>query len=497
LDRHATGVYWIVAVIVFGGLAYAFCLDAYVHLPVRDLWQHLAALRALIADPVHPDSPFIPGSGVSRHFHPYWFAVAMIARTMGWSEWSAIHFAAWLCMAVLAIGIYLFGRAYYRSNWGPLALMSAMLLGWTAPFGHTGLHSIPSLFEAAAYPATLLIGLSFILWWLTIRAFERVALSLAVTPLVAFMFATHQLGAGIALIGSGAILTFWPAVDLRKRAFIGLAILAGLAISAAWPLFNPFRAVLAAGNPHWVGPPDFYSPKLLLMCLLPSAIGFLGLLRPVVPETRRVFLSAFAVYLAAFLCGLAGIMVASRFLMPTILLLHLGVGSLIIRVFRGEIARTLRSRIVVAAIAWGCVLTHVSAVAFTYVKEAPRARAIGNIANHAAVLTADIPDDEPIAAYDVSVWPVVASGQKAMSVPWPEPFIPDLDERQRVSDLLFEPSLTRAQRLSLARRYGVRTLIVDQRFAVRRHPNFLRLVVLLQQSRSVRRRGPLWRFNLE
>ena len=122
---------------------------------------------------------------------------------------------------------------------------------------------------------------------------------------------------------------------------------------------------------------------------------------------------------------------------------------------------------------------------------------MGNIYDHARALTADIPDEEPIAAYDVTVWPIVAGGQKAMSVPWPEPFIPDLEERQRVANLLFEPTLSRTQRIALARRYGVKTLIIDQRFALRRRPNFLRLVILMNESRRFRRLGPLWRFDLE
>ena len=122
---------------------------------------------------------------------------------------------------------------------------------------------------------------------------------------------------------------------------------------------------------------------------------------------------------------------------------------------------------------------------------------MGNIYDHARGLTADIPDQEPIAAYDVAVWPVVAGGQRAMSVPWPEPFIADLDERQRAAELLFEPSLTRSERIALARRYGVNTLIIDQRFALRRKRNFLRLVILMNEARRFRRLGPLWRFDLE
>ena len=125
-------IYWTAAIFIFGRLAFAFSSQTYLHLPVRDLWQHLAALRALMLDPVHPDSPFLPGSGVSRHFHPYWLGMATLARPPR-LEWDAIHLGAYFSLAVLAVGIYAFGRSYYRSSWGPVALLSAMLLAWLVP----------------------------------------------------------------------------------------------------------------------------------------------------------------------------------------------------------------------------------------------------------------------------------------------------------------------------------------------------------------------------
>lgn len=495
--QSALTLYWVISIAVFGALALAFSSDIFLHAPNRDIWQHLAALRALIENPTHPPSPFVPGEGVSRHFHPYWFLLAVVARALRWTEWDAMHLGAFVSLSVLATGIFAFGRAYYRSDWGPLALMGALLLGWLFPFGHTGLHSLPSLFEGAAYPATLLIGLSLILWAVAIASLSRPRLWLAIIPLVAFMFATHQLGAGIGLVGAFAIVAFWPGSSLRGRVLVGVSILLGLALASAWPLFNPFRAVLAAGNPQWRGPPDFYNPALILMSLTPAVFGILGLVRPLVPGSRWVFLSALAFYVGAFLLGIAGVMIGARFLMPTILVLHIGMGALIIRIFRGEILKSSRGRIAFAALAWLCVVTHFSAFARAYWRETPSARMVGNIYDRARALTADIPDDEPIAAYDVAVWPIVADGQKAMSVPWPEPFIQDLSERQAAVELLFDPALTRSQRISLAQRYGVRSLFIDERFALLRKPSPRRLAVLMRDSQSFRRSGPLWRFDLE
>ena len=162
-------------------------------------------------------------------------------------------------------------------------------------------------------------------------------------------------GRGIGLVGAGAILAFGWCPSGSESSSGSHSV--GLVLSSAWPLFNPFRAVLAAGNPQWQGPPNLHSPRLLAISIFPSIFGIFGLIRPVVPQTRWVFLAAFSLYLAAFLLGFFGVMVASRFLMPLILVLHIGLGSMIIRLFRGEIVKSPRSRMAVAAFAWLCIAT--------------------------------------------------------------------------------------------------------------------------------------------
>ena len=59
-------------------------------------------------------------------------------------------------------------------------------------------------------------------------------------------------------------------------------------------------------------------------------------------------------------------------------------------------------------------------------------------------LTSDIPDDEQVAAFGLTAWPVVAAGQRVLSVPWPEPGITDLAERQEMTDALFDTALSPA-----------------------------------------------------
>src|SRR5687768_13130123 len=179
--------FWAVGLLVYGLAAWRFSGGHFLDQTSRDLWQHLATLRALIADPFHPANPFVATAEGSRHFHPYWVSIALVARAVGWDAWQAIAFAGFVSAGTLLAGIHTFGRAFYRSAWGPLALLAAMAFGWMLPVSHTGYHSLGTLIEGIAYPAALLIGLSLLLWGLVIRGLERPVRIWPIVPLAAFM----------------------------------------------------------------------------------------------------------------------------------------------------------------------------------------------------------------------------------------------------------------------------------------------------------------------
>lgn len=106
-------------------------------------------------------------------------------------------------------------------------------------------------------------------------------------------------------------------------------------------------------------------------------------------------------------------------------------------------------------------------------------------------LTDDIPDDEQVAAHPKTVWPVIATGQRALSIPWPEPLIDDLAMRQAATAALFSADLSAADRIALARRHGVRSLIVPPADL---HPDAL--AALQDQAVSSQASGTLNRFDL-
>ena len=493
---NPTLIFWLFGLIAYGGAATEFATGHFVNQVPRDLWQHLAALKALIADPVHPLNPFVPTAEVSRHFHPYWVGVSFIARALGWNEWQALAFAGFLSAGVLLAGIQAFARTFYRDPWGPVALLAAMTLGWILPVSHTGYHSPGTLIEGIGYPAALLIGLSFLLWAAVMRALEQPRWNIAIALLAALMFATHPLGAGIGFIVASCFIALWPDTSLRNRVAAAGAIGIGLVISTVWPLFNPFETIRETGNASWEGGAFFYAPLPLITAFVPQALGIAGLRHEQFGRRSGPVLVALIVFIGLFALGLSGIMIAMRFLMPAVLMLHIGLGALLLVTARNWPDYSDRQRLSRFAIAVFCLTAFVS-ISFLYLKkETEEYRAAGSAYDAAQRLTSDIPDMQPIAAWDVDVWPVVATGQRALSVPWPEPGIRDLAERQRLNHALFDPALTRDQRVSLAKQLGVRTLILDRGGPLLRPIPPEVITALSSQAVHTKQAGPFLRFDL-
>lgn len=495
--RNPTAIFWFSALIILGGCALNAALGHWANQANRDLFQHASALRALIANLSDPANPFVVSDEGSRHFHPYWVMMAALAKTFGWTVWQTLAVASFLSMAVLAGGIFVFAREYYRSAWGPLALLLCALLGWTMPISHTGFLNVPTLVEGASYPAPLVAGFSFFLWALVIRTMRDVRNALMIVPLVAFMFATHQLGAGLALIVGTSLFLLWPEGSVRSRCAVAIAFAAGLLVSAAWPYQDPFVVVLKAGNPTWENGVEWFTPKYLIGLWIPSAIGFVGLLRPVVPGTGRPLLIVLPILLLGFASGAVGFMTGTRFAPTAILLLQIGMGAILVKFLESPASHSDRFKKVLAGAAFGTVGFQVVAMSLIYwPKEYRDERRFGSVYEESKALTASIPDDQQIAAYDVAALPIAATGQKVLSIPWPEPMISDLAQRQAMTERLFDPRITREQRVAAAKAAGVRTLILDVRFGHKRNWEYWETYRFNQQAMRTTTAGPMRRYDL-
>ena len=320
-----------------------------------------------------------------------------------------------------------------------------------------------------------------------------------IVPLTALLVSIHQLGALLAAVVAVPLALAWPGRFKVRISLLG-AMIAGVALSTLWIYFNPIEAVILAGNPTWKHGVSFYSVKLLAGIFVPSVVGIIGLLRSRYGGPGKPLLIAFVLSLAAFVSGSFGILIATRFAPLTVMLLQIGFASQLVPFLENpadysDSYKRWTGLGVYAVLLFETVVTGVS----MFPEQARWERKFGNAMAEAAALTANIPDSQQVAAYDAAAYPVAATGQKVLSVPWPEPFISDLAARQQKVEQLFDWRLSRQQRVALAKKYGVRTLILDDRFGPLDEPREWKaqqLRVFLSQSVGTWHAGPMWRFDL-
>jgi hypothetical protein len=455
-----TYVFIVAAVLLLGSFAWSSSNNMIMQPSLRDIWQHAATLRALISNLADPSNPFVVSDEGTRHFHLFWVGWAAVARNFGLSEWDVLELAAYFSMTLFGTGIFLFARAYHPSPWAPFVLLLTTLFGWTVSIQHTGFHSPSTLLYSAAYPATAMIGLSFILWAVTIRCLENLKFIVVLVPIVAIMFTTHQLGAVIGFVGAGCFILCWPRGTHKSRLIAILATVFGLGISMLWHYHNPLLIALRSGNLTWPGSSYFYEWPYLWAALIPSMVGVLGLQGP----RSRPLALALILFICLYLIGLTGIKIAGRFLMPITLVLQVGLASYLLHIFEDPRKQRERTKLIIGMASVTLVLLHGVNFAKRVAVELEQRRSGANIFAAVSELTYDISDSEQVAASSGAAWPAVASGQRVLSIPWPEPAIHDLAQRQEATRLLFDPTLSRQERVDIARKYGVRTLIVDRRF---------------------------------
>ena len=433
------------------------------HLPLSrpndDLWQHLAAIQALIDNPLHPSNPFLMSDQPSRLFGPLWVAAALVCRAFQLSAQTGFVIGAALGIASLMAGAWLLGTVRANGPAGAFALLGTMLGGWLTPPYFTGYHNILTLLASGGYPAIVSVGASLMLWGLSLRWVRNMErsrqLRVAILATVALGFATHPLGMAVGIAGGILVAAVEPDCDCAGRVSLMLLIGAGVLLATAWPWFNPLQVAGSASSTEWEVGIDFYNPWWIAATLFPAVIGFAGLLdRP-----SRPFLILLLLCLGGYTLGITTRFVAGHRLLPwCALILHIGLASLVLRWLRS----TRRPAIVAQAFMLGVVVVQTVYVNQRLGEYDRSFRRDGSLLAAARALTAKTAGR--FAGYPTAAFPIAALGIRPLVTPFAEPLVPDMRDRQRRSDNLFDPSLSRPARLEAARREGVRHLMIDRRF---------------------------------
>ncbi|NUP23482.1 MAG: hypothetical protein HOZ81_46990 [Streptomyces sp.] len=247
----------------FGFLFYLVILLAYWAVPLCcDAGQHAAVVERLAADLFHPRHPMadLPGAG-SPYYSPYAVAQGAFARLTGLGGWEVVRLAGPLNLLVLLTGIGRLVRVLTPRPWAPVLALGAMTLLWgTERAWWSGYLSLMSMTGNLGYPSAFAIGLTFWAWaWTGARA-RGEGLVRYVGPsglpgfagyaglgaLYGLILLIHPITAAAAVLGAVAFVTGWQrgwsgAVVVRW----GLAACTAVLVAAWWPYFDVFAL---AGN---------------------------------------------------------------------------------------------------------------------------------------------------------------------------------------------------------------------------------------------------------
>ena len=385
----------------------------------------------------------------------------------------------------MAAGIYVFGRAFFPTPWGPAALLATTAFGAWMPFPHTGGHSPAALLEGTGYPAVTAYGIALLLWGWGIRVLDGErsrALDAALVAIIALLVPQHQMGAGIALIGLTAFGVAWPST-LQKRFYLGCLTTAGLILAAFWPYFDPYAILMTANRPEWNTGMDFYSTEVLAMLFLPIIVGLYWLPQPLKKGAHLPIFLAGCGYLGLYGLGALGSPVAHRMILPVVLLLEILLAVGLIRSLSTGMTRWNVGTIGF----WAGVSIGLLIMSAMMLEETGRKH---NYLKHAEQLVSDLPSDAIIAGHFLTAGPFNAIGRKTLSSPMTEPLVEDMPQRRALNEKLFDPTISREERRFLMRKAGVSALVVDEVWIDRQA-----LDALIANSGGSRRSGPLIRLD--
>lgn len=457
--RSPAAAYWLAAACLFGPAAYFYLVDPFgTWSPIRDVWHHIAVLRELMASPLAPSNPHVVSDAGSRYFGPIFVALAVVGRALGLDAWQAFGLGAVLSLALLALGTAGFARRYFVSPWAPLVLLLCLLFAWgLQPTSHVGFHNYRTFWVSAGYPASMLVGLSFLLWAEGLRLAdgsdrpERGVLIVA--ALVATAVTTHQLGAGLALGGLALFTAFRTDVPDRRRWLVAAGAAAGLLAAKAWPYFDPYAILASAGDTKWQSPT--LPPESLGTLFSAAGLAIVGLFGLYDRSTRRVdiplSIGIAGLMLVWNLGRLADSPITHRLLPMIVLFLQIALAGLILRLV--EHRRIPRPALALTAALLVCGYGMLKA-AEPLIAEAARRDSHGDPLVALGAFENSIPPDAVFFADERVVYPIQSTGRRVASLPRPEPTVVDMPDRQAATARFFAPTTSNGERLALARRYG-------------------------------------------
>ena len=239
---------------------------------------HAATVRELAARLAHPHHPLIGTSDLDSESSPYLAALGFGMRVTGLDVFAVLSIAAMINLLAFLVALPLFVRCFStRGTAATWALVFILVLWGIEPWRWSGYLNLNSIGFGLPYPsmaafALTLFTLALLHAW-CVR--PRLVAALGTGALGALVALVHPPTAvGAAIVAVAMLVWKWGALTARAWSHLTVAALLGLAILAAWPLYQFFSlfghtAGFNAGN-HGIY--RAVVPRVLLLLLTLPAL---------------------------------------------------------------------------------------------------------------------------------------------------------------------------------------------------------------------------------
>ncbi|WP_433340822.1 hypothetical protein [Streptomyces sp. CA-253872] len=482
---------------VFGGLFWlGLSLLALSVQACCDLGQHAAVVERLRASLLHPRHPMadLPGAG-SPYYSPYALAEGVLARLFGLSGWETVRLAAPVNLLVVLLGLNAFVKRFTASRWASTVALALLVTLWgTRPLVWSGFVGLVSLPVAAGYPSTFALGLTLLTWAYAAQLTDRdraappspwargalgalCGLLLLVHPVsavagvlgAAVLVLTRVRGAApvpdegdppVRAAGRGSPVRRTRAPALRAWAAWWPLPLGALLAALAW---LPWFDVLTLGSASAVLDPThaaLYTDVLAHFWLLGAVAlpAFVLRLRRD-PREPLTWMCAVCVAVAAY-GWVSGHFTYGRVLGLAVLPAQVAVAVEVTRAGRG---RALRALAVTAAAATGFVFAQSGAV-LPERWTPPDTRRLPEWHSYAWAASSVRPGEPVLTDQREGTRSLPGFGIDMVAPVWSDPALPEKERRARwrAAHWYLSGRASAAQRAEIARRYGVRWLLLSR-----------------------------------
>ena len=423
-----------------------------------DLGMHAATVERLRISFTHPGNPLVDADTPSPYYSPYTLLLAAVARLTGLSAVTVLWIAGPLAVVLLLVGLRAFVRRLTDRPLAPtLALVFLLLLWGVKPRVWSGFLSLWGLPLVMAFPSTVALGLTLLLWAGLARPVRWPA-ALGLGVLAATVALVHPFTGLTAALGGLAIVARAP-----RRALIPLGVAAVLVL--CWPYWS-FAALLREGGDLDAVHHSLYDRPWLYYGLAAVALPALWLRwrRDRLDPLVLLFVSALAVVAVG---GLTGRYALGRCWPAVLLAAQVALAVELSGPVPRRLARVWRPATVLACLAGLAI----QAGNLLYLAPPGALTPAVREAAHMYVAWPDYswlnryvrPGEVVLAPEDYYASRTVpAFGARTVAPAWPDPFLPD--EARRWADVaaLWNPATDPATRAALLARYHVRWVLADR-----------------------------------